>query len=345
MALHAAIQGYKTLVLTIDPAKRLANSLGIQNIDYRERRIAPEVFRQAGIPVKGALYAMMLDTKRTFDDIIRKYSADADRAEAVLNNKLYQHLSNMMAGSQEYMAMEKLYEMVQQRDYDLVILDTPPSRHALDFLEAPHKMSTMVGDSVLNVFLKPSLFMSRAGLKVIDRSMRRVLQSFDKVAGFEFLQDVSGMLVASSGLLGGFRERAEKVEALLHDAQTSFLLIASAQPIPLREAEYFFGKLRENHLPFAGFIFNRVYSMPPQGDPLPPRLKAKARTEYEAVENLFVHLARRDRQQIDAFREKLGIQGVGQLFKVLPQMQKDIHDLPGLRDLGEKLFELEALLD
>ncbi len=343
LALRAAIEGYKTLVLTIDPAKRLANSLGIQDIDYHEREIAPEIFLQAGITIKGSLYAMMLDTKRTFDDIIRKYSADAERAEAVLNNKLYQHLSNMMAGSQEYMAMEKLYEMVQQRDYDLVVLDTPPSRHALDFLEAPHKMSTMVGDSVLNVFLKPSLFMSRAGLKVIDRSMRRVLQSFDKVAGFEFLQDVSGMLVASSGLLGGFRERAEKVEALLHDARTSFLLIASPQPIPLREAEYFFGKLQENKLPFAGFIFNRVYSIPPQGDPLPPRLKAKVRAEYDEVESLFVHLARRDRQQIDLFRHQLGAQGKGQFFKVLPQMQKDIHDLAGLRDLGQRLFEVDSL--
>ncbi|MCC6272375.1 MAG: ArsA family ATPase, partial [Deltaproteobacteria bacterium] len=144
LALYASSLGYKTIVLTIDPAKRLANSLGIQKIDFQEKEIPKAELRRAGLEPKAPLFAMMLDTKRTFDDLILKYAPNEEKAQAILQNKLYQHLSNMIAGSQEYMAMEKLYEVVQERDYDLVVLDTPPSRHALDFLDAPTKMSAMV---------------------------------------------------------------------------------------------------------------------------------------------------------------------------------------------------------
>lgn len=339
LALYAASMGYKTIVLTIDPAKRLANSLGIQKIDFQEKEIPKAELRRAGIEPKAPLFAMMLDTKRTFDDLILKYAPSEEKAQVILQNKLYQHLSNMIAGSQEYMAMEKLYEVVQERDYDLVVLDTPPSRHALDFLDAPTKMSAMVGDSVMKWFLKPSLFVSKSSLQLLDRSVKRVFKTFDKVAGFEFLQDLSQMLVSVSGLLEGFQDRAQKVELLLHDKDTGFLLVAAPQPIPLREAEYFYRKIQDNALPFAGFIFNRVQVLPEAGKPLPEGLKAKTRSEYQEMAYLFKSLAQRDEAEIEAFQSRMEFSRHGFVFKVMPQLERDIHDLDGLYELGRKLFQ------
>ena len=339
IALHAAALGYKTIVLTIDPAKRLASSLGIRKIDYQEKEIPKSELKKAGIEIKAPLFAMMLDTKRTFDDLILKYSPSKEKAQSVLQNKLYQHLSNMIAGSQEYMAMEKLYEVIQERDYDLVVLDTPPSRHALDFLDAPNKMSAMVGDSVMKWFLKPSLFVSKNSLQLLDRSVKRVFKAFDKVAGFEFLQDLSQMLVSVSGLLEGFQERAQKVELLLHDQNTGFLLVAAPQPIPLREAEYFYKKIQANALPFAGFIFNRVQTLPPAGKPLPQEVKAKTRAEYQEMAYLFKSLAHRDEAEIEAFQKRMNFSRENFVFKIQSLLDHDIHDLAGLYELGEKLFQ------
>ncbi|MCE9624410.1 MAG: AAA family ATPase [Deltaproteobacteria bacterium] len=338
LALYASSIGYKTIVLTIDPAKRLANSLGIQKIDYQEKEIPKSELKKAGVEPKAPLFAMMLDTKRTFDDLIVKYAPDEAKAEAILQNKLYQHLSNMIAGSQEYMAMEKLYEVVQDRDYDLVVLDTPPSRHALDFLDAPNKMSAMLGDSVMKWFLKPSLFVGKNSLQLLDRSVKRVFKAFDKIAGFEFLQDLSQMLVSVSGLLEGFQERAQKVELLLHDKDTGFLLVAAPESIPLREAEYFYRKIQENALPFSGFIFNRVQGVP-KGPATPPTgLKARTQSEYQEMVYLFKTLAHNDEVEIANFQERMEFSKNGIVFKIMPQLDHDVHDLAGLYELGGKLF-------
>ncbi len=341
IALKAAVLGYKTIVLTIDPAKRLANSLGIEKIDYQEKELPKAELKKAGVEVKAPLYAMMLDTKRTFDSLILKYAPTPERAQGILDNKLYQHLSNMIAGSQEYMAMEKLYEVAQERDYDLILLDTPPSRHALDFLDAPEKMKRMIGDSIMNWFLKPSLFISKAGLRFLDNSMRRVFQSFDKVAGFEFLQDLSAMLVATSGLLGGFQERAEKVAKILHDEKTSFLLIAAPQPIPLHEAEFFYRKIKEYQLPFSGFIFNRVQFLPEESENTRLNLTTRSGEAYQEMVRLFKKLYQRDRSEIIKFKEKMHLHSEKLLFKVVPQLDHDVHDLHGLNELGESLLSEE----
>ena len=342
LALYAASIGYKTIVLTIDPAKRLANSLGIQKIDHEEKEIPKSELKKAGVNAKAPLFAMMLDTKRTFDDLIVKYAPDAAKAELILQNKLYQHLSNMIAGSQEYMAMEKLYEVVQDRDYDLVVLDTPPSRHALDFLDAPNKMSAMLGDSVMKWFLKPSLFVGKNSLQLLDRSVKRVFKAFDKIAGFEFLQDLSQMLVSVSGLLEGFQERAQKVELLLHDKDTGFLLVAAPQSIPLREAEYFYRKIQENSLPFAGFIFNRVQVLPKGPETPPAGLKGKAQSEYQEMVYLFKTLAHNDELEVVNFQDRMELSRHGIVFKIMPQLDHDVHDLAGLYELGGKLFAEES---
>lgn len=338
LALFAAAQGLKTLVLTIDPAKRLANSLGIQDIDYQEREIPKEKLQQAGVITQAPLYAMMMDTKHTFDNLIKKHSANSKKAEEILSNQLYRHLSNMIAGSQEYMAMEKLYEILEERDYDLVVLDTPPSRHALDFLDAPRKMKALIGDSILKWFLKPSIFVGRAGFKLLDRPMRRVFKTLDRVAGFEFLQDLSVLLISTSDLLDGFQERAEKVETLLKASHTSFLLIASPHPIPISEANFFYQKIEKSRLPFAGFIFNRV-RMPNQEKIKDlERLSGKARQEYQKVKSFWNQLAKRDREELAQFKESLGRDAESYIFQSVPEFERDIHDLKGLYCLAKLAF-------
>jgi anion-transporting ArsA/GET3 family ATPase len=282
---------------------------------------------------------MMLDTKRTFDDLIKKHSSSPETAQAILDNKLYQHLSNMMAGSQEYMAMEKLFEVAQEDHYDLIVLDTPPSRHALDFLEAPGKMRHMIGDSILRVFLKPTVFASRAGFKFLGKSMQRIMASFDKVTGFEFLQDLSEMLVTTSGLLGGFQQRAERVEELLHDPKTSFVLVASPQPIPLQEMEFFYSKIDEYGFPLGGFIFNRVQEMPEGEMPATKGLSAGAKRELEEIYSLFGQLSRRDHSEIQKFRKKLdNRKAQGHFFQIVPQLDRDVHDLESLSEMTKYLF-------
>lgn len=336
LALQVATLGKKVLVLTIDPAKRLADSLGIAKIDYQERQIAPAQLKKVGIELKGSLHAMMMDTKQTFDDLIKRHAISGEKAQDILDNPLYQHLSNMIAGSQEYMAMEKLYEMVSERDYDLIVLDTPPSRHALDFLDAPQKMQKMIGESVMKIFLKPSLFVSRAGFKLLDRSMRKIMGSFDQIAGFEFLHDLSVMLVTLSELLDGFEERAKKVESLLHDPKTAFLLIAAPQPIPLREAEYFFHKVEELGLPFAGFIFNRVQNILDQKLTLPAQMASSTKTTLKKIQKLFTALAKRDHEELKKFKTKFKKDN-GFLFHTVSQLDHDVHDLKALHRLGSYL--------
>lgn len=234
--------------------------------------------------------------------------------------------------------MEKLFQVAGEEDYDLIVLDTPPSRHALDFLEAPEKMRNMIGDSILRVFLKPSIFVSRAGLKLLDKTMRRIISSFDKVAGFEFLQDLSEMLVTTSALLGGFQERAERVEKLLHDPKTAFILVASPQPIPLREAEYFFHRIQEYRLPFGGFIFNRV-NEPPVGEVHGIKgLSRQAKGELEEVATLFKKLSQRDQHEIQKFQKKLNPVPDNHFFQTVPQLDRDVHDLASLKKMADYLF-------
>src|SRR5262245_10551474 len=259
LAVKACLMGKKAVVLTIDPARRLAYSLGLSTLDNEEREIPPETFAAFKLKPKGRLFALMLDTKRTFDKIIERYAPSEESKQAILNNALYQHLSNMISGSQEYMAMEKIYDLYQKKAYDLLILDTPPTQHALDFLDAPQKMIQAVTDSMLKWFIKPSIFVGRTSLRILEKGARKILKVFDSVAGFEFLQDLSAMLISTAGLLEGFKERAREVEGVLRNPHTSFLLITSPQSMVVSEALYFHQKILEYKLPFAGFVVNRVH--------------------------------------------------------------------------------------
>ncbi len=341
IALKACLMGKTVAVLTIDPAKRLANSLGLETLSNEEKEIPTEEFKKMGLKPKGKLFALMLDTKRTFDKIIEKYAPSQESKESIFNNKLYQHLSGMIAGSQEYMAMEKVYELLQKNVYDLLVLDTPPTQHALDFLDAPQKMTQAVSDSILKWFLKPSIFLGRTSLKIIEKTTRTIFKSFDKVLGFEFMQDLSAMLISTAGLLEGFKERAKEVATLLHNAETAFLLVTAPQGMVVPEALFFHEKIKEYKLPFAGFIINRVHEVVefPKNFSSFSKLFQKELEEKttEKIFEMFTNydcLVKQDQKHIELLESKLKKR---EGLTLIPYFETDIHDLEGLAKLGEYL--------
>src|SRR5437588_7743485 len=218
-----ASRGKKVIVLTIDPAKRLANSLGLPELGNEERLVAPERFAEHGIEMKGELWAMMLDAKRTFDDLIERHAPDEQTRDRILSNRIYQEVSNAMAGSQEYMAMEKLYELYQEARYDLLVLDTPPTRHALDFIDAPQRMTRFIEGKSLQFFLKPG----RMGVRMLGRSGGALFGILKRITGIDLLQDLSDFFQSFAEMASGFRDRAKRVNELLADRRTSFVLVPS----------------------------------------------------------------------------------------------------------------------
>src|SRR5436190_11768455 len=228
-----AERGLKVAVLTIDPARRLADSLGLPELGNEERQVE--------IDGSGELWAMMLDPKRTFDDLIEKHAPDERTRDAVLSNRIYQELSNAVAGSQEYMAMEKLYELHQEERYDLLVLDTPPTRNALDFLEAPERLARFIDSRSLQFFLKPG----RAGLKILGRGTGLLFSTLKRVTGVDLLQDLSEFFQSFGDMAEGFEERARRVNELLSDRRTAFFVVTSPERDSIDEAIFFHRRLRE----------------------------------------------------------------------------------------------------
>ncbi len=207
IAAGMAARGHKVAVLTIDPAKRLADSLGLDELGNAERRVDPALFEAAGVePAGGELWAMMLDAKATFDEVVRRHAPDAETRERILENRIYKQISNALAGSQEYMAMEKLYEIHEEGRYDLLVLDTPPSRNALDFLDAPRRLTQFIEGRSLQLFIRPT----GLGMRVLGRGSSVVFSVLKRVTGLDLIQDLSEFFTAMSGMVGGFRERADQ---------------------------------------------------------------------------------------------------------------------------------------
>ncbi len=257
LGIAAASTGLHTLVLTIDPAKRLATSMGLKEISHQAKVVPNHIFPQ--LKIKGKLEAMMLDTKSTFDALIERYAPDEKTKKSILQNPLYQHLSTMVAGSVEYMAMEKLYEIAHQGTYDLIILDTPPSRHALEFFEAPERMNRLLGDSFAKILLKPGLMVGKSSLKFFSRGSERVMGFMNKIIGWEFLQDLSVLFLTTAGLLDGFAGRATEVANILKDGQTNFMIISTAQTLAIHETYFLLDKLDTLQLKPAALIVNRFH--------------------------------------------------------------------------------------
>jgi anion-transporting ArsA/GET3 family ATPase len=257
LGLRAAQRGRHVVVLTVDPARRLAQSMGLSSLDNTPRPVPGAGAEAAG----GSLHAMMLDMKRTFDEIVEAHS-DPDRAEQILANPFYQSLSSSFAGTQEYMAMEKLGQLRRADEWDLIVVDTPPSRSALDFLDAPQRLGRFLDGRLIRVLSAPTKIGGRAYLKFVTAGFTMVTGVITKIIGAQMLRDVQTFIAAFDTMFGGFRERAEDTYRLLQAPGTAFLVIATPEPDALREASYFVDRLSSDQMPLAGLIVNRVHRSP-----------------------------------------------------------------------------------
>jgi anion-transporting ArsA/GET3 family ATPase len=339
IAAGMAARGKRVAVLTIDPAKRLADSLGLPELGNTERQVDPALFADAGLETgAGELWAMMLDAKQTFDEVVREHAPDDETRERILTNRIYQQLSSALAGSQEYMAMEKLYEIHAEGRYDLLVLDTPPSRNALDFLDAPNRLLQFIDGRALQVFMKPT----GIGMKVFGRGASMMFSVLRRITGVNLLEDLAEFFQAFAGMVGGFRERARRVNELLSDSETSFLVVCGPQGEPITEAVYFHRKLEEAEMPFGGVIVNKVHYEGELSDGggnvraelaelLDDRELADRMTENFAD---FRTLSERDRENIDLLASELSTDSVIEV----PYLDHDVHDLGGLIEINRYLF-------
>ena len=343
IALARAAEGGKVLVCTIDPARRLANALGLASLGNVESRVPDHAFREAGLHPAGELFAMMLDVKRTWDDLVARHAPDRARRERIYQNRLYQQLSGALGGSQEFMAMEKLYELATERDYDLVVLDTPPTAHALDFLDAPDRILDFLGNETARALLLPALSAGKLGLRVFQLGGAYVARTLARFTGGEVLNDLSDFLQGFHGMYEGFERRAGVVRALLARPDVGFVLVSSAAPLAVDEALMFHERLHAESMPVAGAVANRVtVPLAEPGAPLPDAARLREalgpRDAGGLAERLAATLAEHellaaaDAREVARLFEAVGAPGV-----VIPRLETDVHDLGGLHRLAERL--------
>lgn len=258
LALSAAAAGRKTAVLTIDPARRLAASLGMDELTNEPTRVPSQKFADAGL-AEGELYAMMLDTKSTFDKVVLQYAPSREQAERIISNRFYRNISGTLSGTQEYMAMEKLYELHAEGDYDLIVIDTPPTRHALDFLDAPRRMTDFFESRVLRWFLIPYMKAGGGVMRVANIAATTFLRVVKRIVGSEALQDTAEFFGSLEGMYDGFKQRARDVARLLQSDVTSFIVVTSPADDAVSEATFFASRLNESGLPFGALVVNRVH--------------------------------------------------------------------------------------
>jgi anion-transporting ArsA/GET3 family ATPase len=321
IALGAAARGRKVAVLTIDPAKRLANALGLEKLGNEPRRV-PHVEGD------GELWAMMLDPKRTFDELIETYASDERTRDAVLSNRIYEELSGAVSGSQEYMAMEKLYELHARGEFDLLVLDTPPTRNALDFLDAPERLHRFIDSRSLRFFLSP-------GIRVLGRGSGLLFAVLRRVTGIDLLRDLSEFFTSFGDMSEGFRARAERVAELLGSDAATFVLVASPRHDAIDDAIFFHRQLNERGMPFGGAVVNRFHDLSGGADAdLAAALGEDLAARVEANFADYKALAGRDRANLRRLTSKLD----GEPVVVIPELDGDVHDLEGLNRMVEHLF-------
>jgi anion-transporting ArsA/GET3 family ATPase len=341
LGLRAAERGRDVVVLTVDPARRLAQSMGLSELDNSPRRVE-------GVGADGGeLHAMMLDMKRTFDEIVEAHS-DPDRAKQILANPFYQSLSSSFSGTQEYMAMEKLGQLHRSGAWDLVIVDTPPSRSALDFLDAPERMGRFLDGRFIRILAAPAKAGGRLGVKMLSAGFGMFTGIITKVLGGQLLRDVQTFVAAFDTMFGGFRERAEKTYRLLQTPGTAFLVVAAPEPDALREASYFVERLAEERMPLAGLVVNRMHR---PGVPALSAARSLAASETLTERGdhpLAASLLRLHAEQMDVatrenrLREHFSSAHPAVPVVSVPAQAGDVHDLEGLRRVGVDLAENKA---
>jgi anion-transporting ArsA/GET3 family ATPase len=322
IALGAAARGRRAAVLTIDPAKRLANALGLERLGNEPRRVR-------GVEGDGELWALMLDAKRTFDGLVETYASDERTRDAVLSNRIYQELSSAVSGSQEYMAMEKLYELHMQGDFDLLVLDTPPTRNALDFLDAPERLQRFIDSRSLRFFLSP-------GVKLLGRGSGLLFAVLQRVTGIDLLRDLSEFFQSFGDMSEGFRARAERVTELLGSDAATFVLVASPRRDAIDDAIFFHDQLHERGMPFGGVVVNRFHDVrgSDEGLDLAKALGPEPAAKVEANYRDYHVLADRDQANLSRLTKRLD----GEPVIVVPELDGDVHDLDGLAQMVSHLY-------
>ncbi len=344
LGLGAARAGRRTLVLTIDPARRLANSLGLEGLGHDLREVPRATLEQGGaVKEGGALFAMMLDQKRSFDELVTRNAKDPKTRERIFANPLYKQISSTLAGSHEYAAMSKLYEIQAEGGFDLIVLDTPPTANALDFLDAPERLSAAIDSPAIEWLTKPHEQAGKFSLKAVGMGAAFVLGRLAKFVGSGFLEEMSRFLVEFNQILGGFRERAQKVYDVLRAPDVAFVLVSSAEEMSIDEALFFLERLTAGQLPLGGFVVNRVHPLRPSvpsfdREQLVAKLTARPElkgfqpddmlqlaADLERTHRELDTLAHRDHQQV----ERLRLRTTAPIVEI-PMFEEDVYALPAL---------------
>jgi len=318
LALGLAVEGRRVAVITIDPARRLTDALGAE-LGNEPRRIDPERLAGHGVDVTGELWAMTLDPRQTFDDLIAQLATDERTRDNVLGNRIYQQVAGAVAGAQEYTAIAKLYELDRDGGFDAIVLDTPPSRSALDFLDAPERLTAFLDSQLMRAFVAPSGLVSR----IAARGSGAVLAVLTRVTGSALIDDLRAFFASVGSLSDGFRERADAVGALLADDATAFVVVSSTEREPVAEAIHFGRALTERGLPFAGLVVNRMHVA--AADRIDIQDEALARKVARTVAEVNL-LAERDATALARLAQELGDEHPA----VIPHLDTDVHDLDGL---------------
>jgi anion-transporting ArsA/GET3 family ATPase len=362
IGLGAAKRGRRVLVLTIDPARRLADALGVGALGPEPQAIPRALLTKLGVPAEGQLFAMMLDMKRTFDELVTRFAPDAAARERIFANRIYQHVSDALAGSAEYSAMEKVYEMSARPEFDLVVLDTPPSAHALDFLEAPERLIGMLDSRLVQLLLHPALSAGRLGLRLFQRGAHQAFVLIERITGFGFLEDVSEFLLAFEGMSEGFRRRAEAVRRLLFGSETAFVLAAAPSGESVAHARDLLARLEAHGARVVGVVANRIRAWPEGETPPLPRAGEReawladltrafaarggaafpARLAATAALDVLDGYAAAVSRDGEATAPLLAAASSSGCFvRRIPELPRDVHDLAGLAWIAEQFFEEE----
>lgn len=352
-AMAAVTQGGRVLVLTVDPARRLADALGLEAIGNTETRVPDKAFADAGVTPRGELWAAMLDTKDSWDALVRRHAPDAATAEQILENPLYQNVSGRFVQSHEYIAVERLYEIHSEGRYDLIVVDTPPSRNAMDFLDAPGRMADFFSSKLLRWLIVP--YRSR----LVNAASRPFYQVADRVLGTQFLQDIAEFFMLFQTMYDGFVERADAVTRLLHDRRTTFMAVSTLEAAPLHEAEVLMGELAERGYHLGAVVLNKVlpsylrdseatgvaHSLQSDAETIAARLAPglgepdQVRRVLTEVAESFLNfqvVARREAEQ----EAELAVSP--EVVATVPYFATDIYDLAGLLTLGGRIWGREA---
>jgi anion-transporting ArsA/GET3 family ATPase len=330
IAVEAARRGRRACVVTIDPAKRLADALGLASLTNQPGLVAGDW------EPPGELWALMLDTKSTFDDLVTHYAADPEQSEGILANRLYRNISGALSGTQEYMAMEKLYQLHDLDRFDLIVVDTPPSRNALDFLDAPRRLTRFLDNRIFRLLMMPT----RAYLRAVSMATQAFLRTVSKVVGTEVVKDAVDFFAAFEGMEQGFRNRAQRVLELLSEPATAFVLVAAPRRDAIDEAMYFAKRLQESSITIQALVVNRLH---PRFGPAPLVLtqpSALAAADAAPLAALLANLqdlqgiAEREERYFETLVRRVAPAPVARV----PFLADDVHDLGGLTEVGSYLF-------